>query len=310
MVTLLERRVGDRRVVGYAAPMTGPKTDPAPPERSDAACQPDLFDRRGDDNVRPLPEGAIRSSAAAPRQLSDGDLAEKVAKAGPSDIDALCAEIVARSLSAAVPALEGLWRRFHGFGTDRPFREQCAVLETLARLRGPGARAALRRIVLSPGLSASLLPATLRASADAGLSLPASFVAGYLGHGDAAVRGAAFDLAPGANVPAPRLREGLSDGVASIRRAAAVALAHRGDAAGRDVLIAAFARTPSMVDVEALAAIGDDEAIVELGRCATRHSAIAPDIIAMLRDLGSPRANRLAARLEAGLVRSSTGRAP
>ena len=132
--------------------------------------------------------------------------------------------------------------RFHGFGIHSPLREQRAVVETLARLEGPEARAALRRIVLSPGLPVPFQPAALYAAAYAGLVLPASFV----DHDEPVLRGAAFDLTPAANVPAQGLRDGLSNGVASIRCAAAVALAHRGDASGRKVLVAALANTTSV----------------------------------------------------------------
>ena len=284
--------------------------DTVPPERPAGDRQPDLFDRRSWADVRSRPEHPVRPAAPAPASLCDDELIGRLADAGPSDIDALCDEIVARSLPAAVPALEALWCRFHGFGIESPLREQCAVVETLARLKGPGARAALKRLVLSPSLPASLQPAALRAAADAGLFLPAAFVAGVLDHDDPAVREAAFELAPAALVPVSRLREGLSDQDPPIRRAAAVALAHRGDASGRNVLIADLANEPSNRIVEALGAIGDDEAIVALGRCAMRHPDFAPGVIAVLRDLGNPRADRLAAHLEADSARSNTGQAP
>ena len=279
-------------------------------ERPEAARQPDLFEERGSTDVGQPRERPARSTASPPASLTDDDLIERLADAGPSDVDALCAEIAARSLPAAVPALEALWRRFHGFGIEQPLAEQRAVLAALARLDDPGARAALRRIVLRPDLPTALLPAALGTAADAGLVLPAVFVAGFLKSGDPAVRKSAFDLVPGANVPAPQLRGGLSDEVASIRLAAAVALAQRGDASGRDVLIAGLATAPSGALIEALGAIGDDEAIVALGRCATRHAALAPSVIATLREMGDARAGRLAARLEGAREQRVTGTAP
>ena len=292
-------RVWHRRLAGgYAAPMTDPSPDPVPEERPGTDRQPDLFDARGRADVGASPGAQARWAAPSPGSVSDAALVGLLAGAGPSDVGVLCEEIVARSLPSAVPALEALWRRFHGFGIERPLREQRAVLETLARLGGPEARAALRRIVLRPDLPASLLPVGLRSAADAGLRLPAGFVAGFLGHDDPAVREAAFELAGAANVPASRLREGLSDRVASIRRSAAVALARRGDASGLGVLIAGLADAPSARIVEALGALGGDEAIVALGRCAMRHPAFAPGIVGLLREMGEVRAGRLADRLE------------
>ncbi len=172
------------------------------------------------------------------------------------------------------------------------------MLEILASLRDPEARSALKRIVLLPSMPTSLQPTALRAAVDADIILPASFVASFLDHADAAVRGAAFDLALRTKIPATRLRDGLLDVKASIRVAAAVALARQGDGLGRDVLVAELTNAPSILIVEALGAIGDDEAIVALGRCAARHSTFAPDVIKVLRTVGKLRADRLATRLE------------
>ncbi len=277
-------------------------TGPTPQKGVGHARQLDLFDER-----RPADAGSERqtekeSTSVALATLPDSELVELVAHADLSTIDALSEEVVTRSLEAAVPALERLWRRFHGFGINRPFREQGAVLETLARLSGPDVDSALRRIALGPNVPDSLLPVVLRVAADKQLELPASFVANFLDHGDAAIREPAFALAITANVPVLRLRIGLSDRLISIRRAAAVALASQGDASGRDVLISSLAHAPSVDLIEALGAIGDDEAIVALGRCATNFSEFAPRVVTLLRDLDSPRAERLAARLEADLV--------
>ena len=75
-------------------------------------------------------------------------------------------------------------------------------------------------------------------------------------------------------------------------------------------MIARSATGPSIAVVEALGAIGDDEAIVALGRCAMRHAAFAPGVIAILRDMGNARADKLAARLEAERARPIAGEAP
>ncbi len=275
--------------------------EPAPPRKAERSRQLDLFDERRPADIRPQTQTEGESTSLALKALPDSELVERVAHANLATVDTLADEIVARSLTAAVPALERLWRRFHGFGINRPFREQSAVLETLARLNGPEARSALRRIALGPGVPDSLLPAVLRAAADKRLDLPASFVADFLDHEDAAIREPAFALAHAANVSVLRLREGLSDRLASIRRDAAVALAFRGDASGRDVLITVLAHAPSVELIDALGVICDDEAIVELGRCAMRFPVFAPRAVAILRELDSPKAERLVARLEAGL---------
>ncbi|MDE0455963.1 MAG: hypothetical protein OXI15_01600 [Chromatiales bacterium] len=291
--------------------MTKPSdTGPAPPQsgplRSDREATPnqlDLFAERGRMMARRVPEPMAPPAAAPMETLSDDNLLESIEKAGPSSIEALCSEVVSRSLEVAVPALEALWRRFAGFGVEKPLREQLAVLETLARLAGADARSALRAIVLSKGLPASLLPAASQAAASAGLALPAAFVGPLLDHEDAAVRGAAFVLAARTDVSTDRLREGLFDRSAANRRAAAVALGLRGDASARQPLYDELARYPSTEVIEAITAVWDDDAIVHLGRCARRHPRLAGAVVDALRDIASPRAHTVARNLE-----TSTGR--
>ena len=278
--------------------------DPAQPRapRTDQETeqhQLDLFAERGGVEPRHSPPTAA-SSAPAPAvdTLSDDDLLELIPNAGQSNVETVCREVVSRSLQAAVPALEALWRRFSGFGIEKPLPEQLAVVDTLARLGGAEARSALRRIVLSKGLPASLLPAALRAAESARLALPAPFVAPLLDHEDAAMRGAAFALAASANVPADRLHACLFARSAADRRAAAVALGLRGDSRARQPLCDELERSPSTEIIEAVAAVWDDDAIVRLGRCARRHPRLAGAVLDALRDIGSPRAKVVARHVE------------
>ena len=273
-----------------------------------ARRQLDLFAERGGVEPRHSPQTAA-SSAPTPAvdALSDDDLLELIPNAGPSNVEAVCSEVVSRSLQAAVPALEALWRRFSGFGIEKPLREQLAVVDTLPRLGGTDARAALRRIVLWKGLPASLLPAALQAAASAGLALPAPFVDPLLDHEDSAVRGAAFALAASANVPADRLHASLFDRSAANRRAAAVALGLRGDPRARQPLFDELERSPSPEIIEAVAAVWDDDAIVRLGRCARRHPRLAGAVLDALREIGSPRAEVVAKHVETNAGNSTPG---
>ena len=130
---------------------TGPVPPQSSPLRSDREATPnqlDLFAERGRVIARRAPESMAAPAEARVETLSDDDLLESIQKARPLKIEAVCSEIVSRSLEAAVPALEALWRRFAGFGVEKSLREQLAVLETLARLAGTDARSALRVIVL------------------------------------------------------------------------------------------------------------------------------------------------------------------
>ncbi len=268
--------------------------------------QLDLFAERGRVTPRHVPDPGASSAATPVETLTDDELLESIPKTGPSNIEAVCSQLVSRSLETAVPALEALWRRFVGFGVEKPLREQLAIVNTLARLGGRDARLALRRIVLSRSLPASLLPTALQAAVDSGLALPARFVRPLLDHGDAAVRGAAFALAARTNVAADRLREGLSDRSATNRRLAAIALGLRGDSGARQPLYDALARAPSTEVIEAITAVWDDDAIVHLGRCARRHPRLAGAVLDALRDIGSPRARSVASNLESGPDRSAS----
>ena len=288
---------------GKMASMSGQR----PAGRATGISQPDLFDERGlaDAGHAELPPAP--DTPLAPAGLTGEALIAMLPQASMSAATALCSEIASRGLVEAVPALEQLWRRFAGFGIGTPLVEQRAVLNVLARLDCAAARTALRGIVLSKGLPASLLPAASGAAAEAALSLPAGFVGPLLEHEDVAVRAAAFALAPRAGVPAELLRDGLGDPSAAVRRLAAIAMGNAGDAGAIASLATELARNPSAAVVEALASIGDEDAIVHLGRCAERHPALACTVIDVLRDMDSPKADRLVCRLEAHCRTSEIG---
>ena len=278
-----------------------------PSDRAAADGQPDLFDRRASYGAERVRVPIDRDAGMTASRLTDGELIAILPEANLSNVETLCAEVVSRSLHDAVPALESLWRRFVGFGIRVPFVEQRAVLSTLGRIDADAARAALREIILSKSLPASLLPFALRAAAQAGLTLPTAFVAPLLSHPDAAVREPAFALSPKAGVGGDLLRDGLTDSLSSVRRLAAIAMGVRGDADARDGLIAEMASNPSLEVIEALAAIGDDDVIVHLGRCAERHPALAGAIVDVLRDMESAKADRLLRHLERGHLATGSG---
>ena len=270
--------------------------------RSDRDAMPDqldLFAERGAVTSRHTRNPLPSSSATPVERLTDDELLESIPEAGPSDVEAVCTEILSRSLESAVPALASLWRRFVGFGIEKPLAEQLAVVDTLARLDCANARSVLRGIVLSRALPASLLPAALQAAVQGGLSLPGAFVGSLFKHGDAAVRGAAFALAAKSNVVADRLREGLIDGSALNRRLAAITLGLRGDPIARQPLYDELARFPSADVIEAITGVWDEDAIVHLGRCARHHPQLVGAALDALREIGTPRAQTVARHLKA-----------
>ena len=263
--------------------------------------QRDLFDDPGRIEGEAARPPNVAASGPPVAALSDGELIAMLPQADRSNVEALTAEVVSRALAEAVPALQALWRRFAGFGVKVPYSEQRAVLSTLAQLECESARQALRDIVLSKGLPASLLPAAARAAAEAGIGLPAAFVAPLMAHEGAAVRAAAFALAMQARMDSDRLRDGLTDPSPAVRRLAAIAMGVRGDAAARERLAEELERNPTPEVIQALAGIADEDTIVYLGRCAERHPALAKGILDALRDLESEKAERMVRRLEAAL---------
>ena len=226
--------------------------------------------------------------------LPDGELPVMLAEANLSNVESLCTEVVNRSLDTAVPALVRLWRRFTGYGMKTPLLEQVSVLKTLAQLESLPAQTALRQIVLSVEVQGSLLGLALAAAVDAGLNLPAEFIAPFLQHENPDVRVSAFQLADGAGITGQVLRDGLADPFASVRRAAAITLGLCSDAAAKEILLRELRGNPSSRVIEAIAEIADDDVIVHLGRCAMSHPAYAAGIIEILREMENPKAHRLA----------------
>lgn len=269
--------------------------------------QPDLFDMQGRSRARLGRAAAPADAGPSVAGLSDDELVAMIPQADLSTVEALGAEAASRSLEEAVPALEGLWRRFEGFGIGTPLLEQRVVLGTLAQMEDGGARTALRRIVLSRSLPGSLLADALRAAASAGLALPAAFVAPLLGHEDAAVRARAFELSVRAGVPGHALRGGLSDSSACVRRSAAIAMGARGDDAARELLLDELARQPSNEVIEALAAIWDEDIVVHLGRLAERQPGYRNAVLDVLRDIETPKARKVAQRLDGETLGSEVG---
>ena len=91
---------------------TGPARAQSGPLRSDREATPnqlDLFAERGRVTARLAAEPTAAPAAAPVATLSDDDLLESIQKTEPSNIEAVCSEIVSRSLEAAVAL--GLLRR-------------------------------------------------------------------------------------------------------------------------------------------------------------------------------------------------------
>lgn len=249
----------------------------------------------------PLPATpVVPASVAAAKELDDAALAAAMAYASFSTCAALAAEVVARRLLAAVPALEELSRRFAGFGRAHPVREQVVALETLAALGGPQAAAAVtrlvgERIVEGPGLRAALAAAaSLRARLPAGILLEA------LDDTDPGLRAVACRCARFCPQAIPRMIHLLEDLHTDVSTAAAVSLGQMGRCEAMPQLLRMIRASPAAETIDALVSIADDDCFVELGRLAERQPNLRDTIREALAELDHPRAKIILRRFEHG----------
>src|SRR5947207_2154721 len=160
--------------------------------------------------------------------LDDDSLVAAVPAAGIRNILAWTAEVGRRRLSAAVPVLEALCRRYAGFGVDQIVPEQASALDALSQIGGAEARRAIaplisRKIVLGPSLQKALAAAVcLRAS------LPADAVLDLLRHNDPQIRADGCRFVRAWPDTIPLLLELLDDFNPDVRMAAACALGRLG----------------------------------------------------------------------------------
>ena len=257
---------------------------------------PRQFDLFGD---RPpaAPDAGPAPPPLQPDTLSDDEILDRLPDAGMRDAVLLCRLVVERGLGdRALPALDRLWRRFRGYGRERPQPEQEAVVQALARI-GTKAADRLAGIVTAADLPPPLLPAALLAASEAGLGLPRGFAGPLLGHADPLVRERAARLGRFGGADIAALEELIGDVHRPVRRAAAVALGRLGGASAKPVLLEELFRDPAREIVTALAGIADDDIAVHLGRCAEAHPALAETVAAALEEIETELSLKIARRI-------------
>lgn len=233
--------------------------------------------------------------------LSDAAVIQALPGAGALDAPALAAAAGQRQLSAAVPALGALCRRFKGFGRHAAIAEQTASLAALARIGGRAAAELVVRLIVEDVVQGPGLAAAVAAAAALGSKLPGEVVLALLRHPDPAVRADACRLArPSAEAVAVLcdLLDNLHDGVSA---EAACALGRMGRAEAAPRLIRLLAEAPSAAAIDAFACIADDDGVVLLGRLALAHPDLAAAVLAVLDDSDLPRAAVAAAGVRSWL---------
>lgn len=265
-------------------------------EPNSADGQGDLFDAGGWSAVAPAGVVAI-SILSSPKALDDAALIAAIPYAGLATCDMLAAEVVARRLVAAVPALEVLCRRFKGFGRLHPVREQMIALDTMAALGGQLATTAVTRLISEGVIEGPGLRRALAAAVVLKACLPADIVLASLSDSEPEMRALACHCARFWPQAVPRLIELLDDLHADVADAAAVTLGEMGRNEAKSHLMRLIQTAPSVKVVDALVAIADDNCFVLLGRVAQKHADLYPMICQALSEVDHPRAVTVLRRL-------------
>ncbi|WP_395710558.1 HEAT repeat domain-containing protein [Reyranella sp.] len=227
--------------------------------------------------------------------LDDAALIAAIPRASLVDSAALAAEAARRRLAAAVPALAALCRRFTGFGADRPVREQESALRALAAIGGPEATQAVSGMIGRAVVQGPTLVIAATAAAQMNATLPAEVLGSLFRHPDPVARAAACRCARPLPEVMTLLVGLLGDHDRTVASSAACALGRMGRSEARPALKKLLREQPSREIVEAVAAIGDEECMVLLGRLARERPAFASAVLDALESIDHPRANVIAA---------------
>jgi hypothetical protein len=265
-------------------------------EHDSADGQGDLFDAGGWSVAVPV-EVVAPSILPDPKALDNTALVAAIPYAGLAACDMLAAEVVARRLVAAVPALEELCRRFKGFGRLHPVREQMTALDTMAALGGTLASAAVTRLVSEGIIEGPGLRTAFAAAVVLKARLPADIVLVSLGDAEPVMRALACYCARFWPQAVPRLIELLDDLHADVADAAAVTLGEMERREAMPRLMRLIQTAPSVQAVDALVAIADDNCFVLLGRVAQKHADLRQKVCQALSEVDNPRAATVLRRL-------------
>ena len=245
----------------------------------------------------PPPSDEAARSALAPDTMEDDELVAALPHATITDSLTLAAEIGQRRVTAAVPALEALCRRFAGFGADRIVPEQAAAIDALARIAGADAAGALARLIARRTVQGPCLQRAVAAGACLGAKLPAATVLELLRHDHPQIRADASRFAQASPVVVAQLRDLLDDLQRPVRMAAASTLGLMGRNEVRPLLARYLREEPSAELIDAVAAVADEECIILLGRIGRTMPALSAAALDALNSIDHPRASRIAAEI-------------
>jgi hypothetical protein len=239
------------------------------------------------------PRAAAARDGKPPGDLDDAELIAAIPAAGIVDGPALAMEAGRRGLSAAVPALARLCRRFSGFGGDCAVPEQVAALEALAMIGGREAAHAVARLITKSAVQGPALKIAVAAAAQLRSDLPPEVVLAVLRHADPEVRVSACRCVRMWPRVVPLLLDLLDDSHGEVRVAAACALGRLGRREALPALTGYLERAPSPDVIEAVTAIADEDCVVLLARLARTMPDLADTALEALEMIDHPRAAQL-----------------
>jgi hypothetical protein len=261
----------------------------------------DLFSSADARVDRPPPMGIELRPAAT--VLDDQALIAAIPDSNLTDSIALAAEAGRRRLTAAIPGLETLCRRFSGFGIDRVVPEQAAALEAFAAIGGREAAAAVSQLIVRAVVQGPTLNVAMTVAARIGSVLPADALRSLVRHPDPGIRASACGCArrhPELISAMLNLLDDLNPGVA---KSAACALGQIGRNEARPMLAQLLREEPSEEVIHAVSPIADEECMVQLGRIARTQPGLSDAALNALEDIDQPRANAIATAVRNALAK-------
>jgi HEAT repeats len=254
--------------------------------------QLDLFSASGIPAEQPVPQGLILRPAVA--DLDNEALIAAIPAANLGDCAALTAEAARRRLSAAIPSLEALCRRFSGFGIDHMVPEQSAALRALAAIGSRDAAQAVALLILRAVVQGPTLGLAVAVAAQLRANLPVDVVRSLLRHADPDIRANACSCACRQPELIAVMIDLLDDLNQAVARSAACALGQMGRIEARPTLVRLLQEEPSEELIDAVSSVADEECIILLGRIARSKPALSDAALDTLEGIDHHRASAIA----------------
>jgi HEAT repeats len=254
--------------------------------------QLDLFSSAGTEAEWPLPHCIEQRLDAT--VLDDQALIAAIPASERTDSIALAHEAGRRRLTAAVPDLESLCRRFSGFGRHRILPEQAAALCALGAIGGREAAQSISRLIVREAVQGPALNLAVNTAARIGSTFPVAVLQSLLRHAHPDIRAGACGCARRNPEVISVMIELLGDLNQDVVRSAACALGRMGRIEARPVLVKLLREQPSVDVVDAVSSVADEECMIQLGRIARTDPTLADAALDALEGTDHPRAEAIA----------------